>query len=48
MKNQNQSQTSQASSSGRSTGQTNDFNFDTWAVEVRQQMMEALKRRGSV
>lgn len=35
-------------SPARSSSQPTDFNFDEWAVEVRQQMIEALKRRGSV
>lgn len=47
MNRKNQSQ-SNAPSPGRSTSPVNDFNFDQWAVEVRQQMIEALKRRGSV
>ena len=28
------------------SGATNNFDFDSWAKEVRQKMLEALDRRG--
>lgn len=40
-------QNTQAQGRAAAKGQASDVDFDQWAKAVRQQMIEALKRRGN-